>query len=93
MQEQHIEPKCRNNIVEESFEEVIVAVYSGAASQQQGPQRSRSVELECDKPKARGRDESCVEMKFTYRYIQFDVSRFGLPVSHSGAKVIQPKKR
>ena len=26
----------------------------------------------------------------TYRYIQFDVSRFGLPVSHSGAKVIQP---
>ena len=29
----------------------------------------------------------------TYRYIQFDVSRFGLPVSHSGAKVIQPVER
>ena len=26
----------------------------------------------------------------TYRYIQFDVSRLGLPVNHSGAKVIQP---
>lgn len=26
----------------------------------------------------------------THRYIQFDVSRFGLPVNHSGAKVIQP---
>jgi len=27
----------------------------------------------------------------TYRYIQFDVSRFGEPVNHSGAKVIQPE--
>ena len=26
----------------------------------------------------------------TYRYIQFDVSRLGEPVNHSGAKVIQP---
>jgi hypothetical protein len=29
----------------------------------------------------------------TYRYIQFDVSKFGLPVIHSGAKVIQPALR
>jgi len=29
----------------------------------------------------------------TYRYIQFDVSRLGLPVNHSGANVIQPKMR
>ena len=28
--------------------------------------------------------------KCTYRYIQLLVSRLGLPVSHSGAKVIQP---
>lgn len=30
------------------------------------------------------------KLKATYRYIQFDVSRLGLPVNHSGAKVIQP---
>lgn len=28
----------------------------------------------------------------TYRYIQFDVSRLGLPVNHSGANVIQPSE-
>jgi hypothetical protein len=36
-------------------------------------------------------DKGCREEKGeTHRYIQFDVSRFGLPVNHSGAKVIQP---
>lgn len=39
----------------------------------------------------RTRDRRNVEKKdATYRYIQFDVSRFGLPVNHSGTKVIQP---
>lgn len=27
----------------------------------------------------------------TYRYIQFEVSRFGEPVNHSGAKVMKPE--
>jgi hypothetical protein len=35
------------------------------------------------------RDERRIGIS-TYRYIQLDVSRFGFPVSHSGAKVIQP---
>jgi hypothetical protein len=29
----------------------------------------------------------------TYRYIQFDVSKFGLPVNHSGEKVMKPMQR
>jgi hypothetical protein len=34
-------------------------------------------------------DKQTIE-KCTYRYIQLEVSRLGLPVNHSGAKVIHP---
>lgn len=36
------------------------------------------------------RDNELDQRNVTYRYIQFDVSRLGLPVNHSGANVIQP---
>lgn len=49
----------------------------------------KEIKKEKKKKKKRRRKEKKNEL--TYRYIQLEVSRLGLPDSHSGAKVIQPR--
>jgi hypothetical protein len=48
--------------------------------------------LQLDDPQSRNAEKGR-KIESTYRYIQLLVSKFGLPVNHSGAKVIQPTKR